>query len=81
MTTSYAIAEEFRAFRFSPDQHLGLGDIRLTIGQQEALVARVRKIEDKVHSLEGALQEVRSLLHQSEMAHELVDRVLGGRRP
>jgi hypothetical protein len=38
-------AEYFRKLRFDPNHHLGLGDIRLTLGQQEELVALMRAEE------------------------------------
>jgi len=33
----------FRAMRFDPAHHLGLGDIRLTIGQQDDLVVAAER--------------------------------------
>jgi hypothetical protein len=33
----------FRAMRFDPSHHLGLGDIRLTIGQQDDLVVAAER--------------------------------------
>ena len=33
----------FRAMRFDPSHHLGLGDIRLTLGQQDDLVVAAER--------------------------------------
>jgi hypothetical protein len=33
----------FRTLRFNPKHHLGLGDIRLTLGQQDQLVVLAEK--------------------------------------
>lgn len=32
------LSEYFRKLRFDKDHHLGMGDIRLTLGQQEEIV-------------------------------------------
>lgn len=36
------LEEFFMQMRLDPDHHLGLGDIRLTIAQQEELVAKLK---------------------------------------
>lgn len=41
----------FEKYRFDPDHHLGLGDIRLTIAQQEEIEARIAKLEEALKEL------------------------------
>lgn len=38
----------FRSFRFDTKMHLGLGDIRLTMADQEDIVAYVESLEKKL---------------------------------
>ena len=38
------IVEEFKRLRFLPEHHLGLGDIRITIGQQEEICAEIERL-------------------------------------
>lgn len=38
------IKEYFKKLRFDNDHHLGLGDIRLTISQQEEIIELVKKL-------------------------------------
>ena len=58
------VAKYFRALRFDERTHLGLGDIRLTMGQQEDLIAEyealVREREEAERKLADALQSVQS---------------------
>jgi len=44
-STSFAawLHDYFRAMRFNPKHHLGLGDIRLTLGQQDDLVVAAER--------------------------------------
>ena len=35
---------DFKALRFDENHHLGLGDIRLTIGQQEEIEAEIERL-------------------------------------
>lgn len=37
------LAEKFRSMRFDASFHLGLGDIRLSIGAQDEIVAMIRE--------------------------------------
>ena len=41
----------FKELRYDPDHHLGLGDVRLTIAQQDA-------IDAKIERLRAALQKI-----------------------
>lgn len=36
---------DFEKLRHDPDFHLGLGDVRLTIGMQEEIEARIKELE------------------------------------
>ena len=38
--------EYFRKLRFDKNHHLGLGDVRLTIGMQEELIAKNAELLD-----------------------------------
>jgi len=38
------VEELFKKYRFDKDTHLGLGDIRLSIGEQEKLVTAIRNL-------------------------------------
>lgn len=42
---------DFKALRFDPEHHLGMGDVRLTIAQQD-------EIEAEIDRLRGLLREV-----------------------
>ncbi len=50
-----SIRDEFNALRFDSAHHLGLGDIRLTIAQQEDIAARVEAAEAEVQRLRQGL--------------------------
>ena len=39
------IGEVFKKLRFDNSSHLGMGDVRLTIGQQEALLTELKTLE------------------------------------
>jgi len=41
---SQAVIDYFHTLRFDPNNHLGIGDIRLTIAQQEEIISIVEKI-------------------------------------
>ena len=47
--------EWFRRLRFDDDHHLELGDIRLTIGQQEEILAALMKWKATAEELNDAL--------------------------
>jgi hypothetical protein len=40
----------FQAMRFNQKHHLGLGDIRLTLGQQDDLVIAAKRADEQKHS-------------------------------
>lgn len=44
------LREYFRVLRFDGNNHLGLGDIRLTIGQQEEIVRHMTAGETNAHT-------------------------------
>lgn len=43
-TEKWSLAKYFEQLRFDEHHHLGLGDIRLTIGQQEELCVLIDKL-------------------------------------
>jgi len=48
------LSNYFRGLRFDPSHHLGCGDIRLTIGQQDEIVeAMKRSAPDVTHATSG----------------------------
>jgi hypothetical protein len=67
----------FEALRFSPRHHLGLGDIRLTIGQQEEILSIIEgkdycflcheKVEvDKIYFFTGLCGKCRETEQQKD---------------
>ena len=46
------IEEYFKKLRFDKNHHLGLGDIRLTIGQQEEIVEIARNLPN-IHTVQS----------------------------
>lgn len=52
------LAADLRALRFSDAHHLGLGDIRLTPGQQDDLVERVRKLEQALAAKDARIDAI-----------------------
>jgi len=42
------IGSLFEQLRFSETNHIGLGDIRLTIGQQEDIVRKIHEFENRI---------------------------------
>ena len=48
--------EWFKKLRFDEYHHLGLGDIRLTIGQQEEILAEITSL-DFLHKLDHSLAD------------------------
>lgn len=42
------VSQYFRELRFDTRHHLGLGDIRITMAQQEEIVSYVKKLEDRL---------------------------------
>ncbi len=63
---------EFRALRFDTAHHLGMGDIRLTIGQQEEIEAEISALQtDKESLLVGRdylLSEIEKLKSERDAA-------------
>lgn len=76
MTESYKLAEEFRRMRTVPEHHLGLGDIRITMGQQEDILATLQRLEHQLWMAEGALQEIHSVLGQATETQKRVEGAL-----
>lgn len=65
-----AVIDYFHTLRFDPNHHLGLGDIRLTIAQQEEIIQMVEAIlsPEKVVSLPLASKEARRQLRLNRAA-------------
>ena len=47
---------DFKQLRFDKDFHLGLGDIRLTVGMQEEIDEHIAELEEQNIQLEFALK-------------------------
>lgn len=45
------VAKRFEQMRHDPNFHLGLGDIRLTVGDQEEIVAIITQLEDELEQV------------------------------
>ena len=41
------VQDMFLITRFNKKKHLGLGDVRLTIGDEENLIANIRSLKDR----------------------------------
>ena len=59
MKLSERIRKRWNGLRFNQDYHLGLGDIRLTIGMQDELL-------DEVTQLEAALTVIRDVSYDRD---------------
>ena len=64
----------FNNLRFDLKHHLGLGDIRLTIGQQEEILAAIaekdRRIEELEEELESHSWEISPAMAQAKIDHQ-----------
>ena len=58
------VKEIFLQLRFDKDHHLGLGDIRITIGQQELIESKFEAIEKQVEKLEERIKKLTSIYPQ-----------------
>ena len=47
----------FKELRHDPDHHLGLGDVRITVAQQDAIDAQIERLEATVDRLEAELKD------------------------
>lgn len=45
------IKKYFKELRFNPAHHIGAGDIRITIGQQEEIEREVSRLRDAIESV------------------------------
>ncbi len=63
------VDEYFRKLRFSSSHHQGLGDIRLTMGQQDEIVELLRE-----HDLSKRLERAQS--ENDSLRHFIEDRIM-----
>ena len=56
---------DFKKLRFDPNHHLGMGDVRITIAQQEAITDRIAELE----------AENEKLVHACRIGAKHMDRV------
>ena len=56
MKLSERIRKRWNGLRFNQDYHLGLGDIRLTIGMQDELLDEVTQLEAENERLREAIE-------------------------
>jgi hypothetical protein len=54
MITDFNLESCFQQLRFDPNHHLGLGDIRLTLAEQEEIVERIEQKLIKHDIMQGA---------------------------
>jgi len=67
--STWDIRECFKQLRFDKNHHLGLGDIRLTIAQQEEicdLVERFYHLEELYKEIKHNIQELKKFLKCDE---------------
>jgi hypothetical protein len=71
--------EWFRQLRFDKHNHLGLGDIRLTIGQQEEILAAMKEKESLAHDrgviIDSQLEHIAALEKQVDHDRGLQDEI------
>jgi hypothetical protein len=68
--------EWFRQLRFDKHNHLGLGDIRLTIGQQEEILAAMKEKESLAHDrgviIDSQLEQIAALQAEIAFLHRTI---------
>lgn len=52
------IENYFKKLRFDKNHHLGLGDIRLTIAQQEEIIKEFKKMKKEIKSAKKLLKYI-----------------------
>ena len=55
------IEKYFEELRFDKNHHLGLGDIRITIAQQEEIIAEIQRLKKRVNSLRYDNKKLRQM--------------------
>ena len=66
--------ELFKRLRFDKNHHLELGDVWITIGQQEEIVFEFEKLEKEVEALKKDLEkEVKRLNGMSSGLSKIID--------
>ena len=68
--------EWFRKLRFDKNHHLGLGDIRLTIGQQEEILSRIKAIEEERDRLREKYRKLENTYVQEGAIYEGISDIL-----
>lgn len=56
----------FKGMRFSPAHHLGLGDIRITMGQQDEILEYEDELLEHIAHLEAELAECKEAAHWAD---------------
>ena len=55
-TDKESLTARFRAMRFNDNKHLGLGDVRLTLWEQEQIEKEFADLEARLATAEGELK-------------------------
>lgn len=63
------ITEYFEKLRLDENHHLGLGDIRLTMSQQEEIISKVRALEDLIESYRAYTSNINEALNSGDGAY------------
>ena len=72
------LKNQFRDYRFDESIHLGLGDIRLTIGMQEEIVEEAEKQDAKLEEAVAALREWIDFARVEEMPVKVKHLMIAG---